>query len=431
MHCLISIYLLYIGNNWSSSYWFLVIPVGCLFIETIITICWRKGVEYKYVWPSGFFYVTTIVPIIWIIELDLLQTRVNNRDQIQSTTLETDDSLETMGVLFLNAFKSSNEIGGKKVCELGLVICLILGRWLTPRGAMSREQLSGMLLGQVGNAADIIELFDTFDEPNVLYEKGVTISVLCVFTCAIYQFTLVTILTEEDSEAKNGFNNRLSNANNRNSKSSWKISHLDMTSKSRESYVGDIRTRKLSGSLLRKENRGKGRKITKGIKFRTSRQISGVDFHAGKMPNKTHTTQEVSSKRMSLQIQNITKLRNSVVPRVSTCRANIKPRKMNGEVFQILITILMQDGPFLIFRLYIITTYNVMSEMHIFFTCKNILIVILLIYRLLVLSCSGEDAEESTFREEAGTKLRNIQLAIMEDKQDVTRDESIISIKKI
>ena len=52
--------------------------------------------------------------------------------------------------------KISNEVIGKKVGELGIIIGLISGRWLMPRGSITRDQLSALLLGYVGNAADIL-----------------------------------------------------------------------------------------------------------------------------------------------------------------------------------------------------------------------------------------------------------------------------------
>lgn len=55
----------------------------------------------------------------------------------------------------------------KKYCELGLIIGIIVGRWLLPRGEITRDQLSALLLGYVGTAADILELFEVFEEDAV------------------------------------------------------------------------------------------------------------------------------------------------------------------------------------------------------------------------------------------------------------------------
>ena len=91
----------------------------------------------------------------------------------------------------------------------------------------------------------------------------------------------------------------------------------------------------------------------------------------------------------------------------------VRRRELHGEVFQILVTLLMQDGPFLVLRLYLIVQYNVVSEMHIFFTCKNAIVSILLVYRLCILTCRGEDMETDLYKEEATAKLHNVQMAIL------------------
>lgn len=48
-----------------------------------------------------------------------------------------------------------------------LLVILVVGRWLLPKGELSRDELSQLLLIYVGTAADIAELFETFKEPNV------------------------------------------------------------------------------------------------------------------------------------------------------------------------------------------------------------------------------------------------------------------------
>ena len=76
----------------------------------------------------------------------------------------------------------------------------------------------------------------------------------------------------------------------------------------------------------------------------------------------------------------------------------------------------MQDGPFLILRLYLLVKKDITSEMHIFFTCKNAIVSLLLIYRLLILSCHArEDKDDDYTREEAAHKLHNIQMAMTMD----------------
>ena len=94
----------------------------------------------------------------------------------------------------------------------------------------------------------------------------------------------------------------------------------------------------------------------------------------------------------------------------------MRRRELHGEVFQILVTLLMQDGPFLVLRLYLIIQFSISSEMHIFFTCKNAIVSILLVYRLLILTCREEEDDGIYQREAAATKLHNVQLAILGTK---------------
>ena len=55
------------------------------------------------------------------------------------------------------------------------------------------------------------------------------------------------------------------------------------------------------------------------------------------------------------------------------------------DVFGIIMSIFMQDGPFLVLRLLLIIKYEVFSYANTFFTCKNTLVIMLLIYRLIVI----------------------------------------------
>ena len=54
------------------------------------------------------------------------------------------------------------------------------------------------------------------------------------------------------------------------------------------------------------------------------------------------------------------------------------------DVYGIIISILMQDLPFLVLRLLLIFKYNVLSYTNMFFTCKNTLVILLLLYRLTI-----------------------------------------------
>lgn len=49
-----------------------------------------------------------------------------------------------------------------------LLLILIVGRWLLPKGTLTHNQLSQLLLVYIGTAADIVEFFEAFKEHEVM-----------------------------------------------------------------------------------------------------------------------------------------------------------------------------------------------------------------------------------------------------------------------
>ena len=54
-----------------------------------------------------------------------------------------------------------------RTLEQLLLLILILGRWLLPKGKLTHDQLSQLLLVYIGTAADIVEFFEAFKEEEV------------------------------------------------------------------------------------------------------------------------------------------------------------------------------------------------------------------------------------------------------------------------
>ncbi|XP_013887208.1 transmembrane protein 26 [Austrofundulus limnaeus] len=59
--------------------------------------------------------------------------------------------------------------------------------------------------------------------------------------------------------------------------------------------------------------------------------------------------------------------------------------KYSTDLWSIVETLFIQDGPFLVVRLTVLTHYRIIHQMLIFFTVKNFLVVILNLYRLFVI----------------------------------------------
>ncbi|EDO32760.1 predicted protein, partial [Nematostella vectensis] len=275
VHVLLSVGLVVLHTK-QPLYWAFLLGLVALVCEMLYVMIVRKGAEYKYFWPSCFLYISAIIPVVWVMELDLLRHRLDKRDQLTlrlsgSNTIDTSGlNIDGIGI----AATIQVDTAAKKVCELGVVVIIIVGRWLLPRGRMTRDQLSNLLLCYIGMGADILELFAALTEPEVMHNASVTYATLALFSWSMFQFCVVATATVGGSEES---------------------------------------------------------------------------------PDITHQPSEVST---------------SIV--------DFKKKKHLAALF-------MQDGPFLLLRLSLLIGYGVSSEIHIFFTAKNALTVVIMLYRLYIL----------------------------------------------
>lgn len=71
-------------------------------------------------------------------------------------TLELCDKKDTCITFHQVTFRIDSGQLAQKWSKLGLILLIIVGRWLLPRGELTRDQLSTLLLVYVANAADIM-----------------------------------------------------------------------------------------------------------------------------------------------------------------------------------------------------------------------------------------------------------------------------------
>ncbi|MFT7804578.1 gamma-aminobutyric acid receptor subunit delta-like [Arapaima gigas] len=236
-------------------------------------------VAYTMFSPMVFLYLSTVIPAIWFLELNLLQTN-------RPTGSPPGSDLHLLAHIPIAAglvqLDPENWAAG---LEQTMLIVLVLGRWLMPKGDMSRDQLSQLLMAYVGLGADILDVFDTFREPELRTNRAVVLAGLGLFTWALMQFPLV-----------------------------------------------------LTQTSLPKLRRSSEDGRTEGA--------------------------------------------------ARSCCSN--------EAWSLLLTVGLQDGPFLIYRLYLMARERVLNQLMIFFTCKNILVVLLEIYRILVVQCEREGCPQGT-----------------------------------
>jgi len=72
--------------------------------------------------------------------------------------------------------------------ELSLLLLIIIGRWVLPKGVTSRSNLSQLLLVYMSIASDIVDLLTIFSEEQVLPSQRMLLATLVVLSWSLLQF---------------------------------------------------------------------------------------------------------------------------------------------------------------------------------------------------------------------------------------------------
>ncbi|XP_011866247.1 PREDICTED: transmembrane protein 26-like [Vollenhovia emeryi] len=278
-------------------FWYLSCPILLLFFEGIFTLTIKENQEWKWFCPSVFLYLSSVVPAIWLLELDKVDRRLKSRgsninisESFDLSNLAASDLKHLEEALGVDIRLPDIQISAETwvtLIEQFLMLVLIIGRWMLPKGDLTRDQLSQLLLVYIGTAADIIEFFDSFKEDRIAREPVLVYLTLGIWAWSLMQFTVVLTAT-----------------------------------KSRKS--------RLSSGVARK-------------KVRTETSCCSID------------------------------------------------------VWGIALNMILQDGPFLAFRLILIIHYQIVSYMNIFFTCKNTLVILLQLYRLYVVQTESRSKRNKKY----------------------------------
>ncbi|XP_030847054.1 uncharacterized protein LOC105437928 [Strongylocentrotus purpuratus] len=184
-----------------------------------------------------------------------------------------------------------------QVLEQTTMFLVILGRWMLPKGNLTREQLSQLLLVYLGMAADILEFSsESLAQPVVACDLVKIGIVTGIWGMSLCQFTLV------------------------------------LTS--------------VAGPKIRN--------------FKNKKRKRGQDVAEGKTedPLVDFVEQDINEKRPSI---------------------------CGSEIWSLLLVLFMQDCPFLAMRLYLIIQIKVVDRAMLFFAGKNLLVFMLVTYRIIVL----------------------------------------------
>ncbi|XP_078737500.1 transmembrane protein 26-like [Lampetra fluviatilis] len=276
----------------------LLLGAALLPLEMAFTTRLTQRGEWKWLSPMVLLYLASVVPSVWILELDLLEGRIAHLNLSASTTSsssstsapeQTTAPLSVSGVPF-GGNNGGNGGGPDAATALSeawvlalqqlMLVALVLARWLTPALGVSRAALSRLLLAQTGVAADVLDLLDAFKQPEVRADRAVRLAGLALFSWASLQFCVALMQAEEAATA--------------------------------------------GGAVASAAGAG--------AKRRTS-----------------------SSARR-------------------------RPCRCPMESLQLLSSVLMQDAPFLAFRLYLLAQVGVVNQTTVFFTCKNALTLLVELY---------------------------------------------------
>ncbi|XP_019587459.2 transmembrane protein 26 isoform X4 [Rhinolophus sinicus] len=207
LHSLVGVWRVTVVTK-EPRYWLLVLLNLLLFLETALTLKFKRGRGYKWFSPAIFLYLISIVPSLWLLEThhetqncisqsEGMSQNTSSKQDFNQTLISSEQShgrgdLIEMARVFVNKLSTTCE----KSWTLGLhqtfLLMLIIGRWLLPiGGTITRDQLSELLLMFVGTAADILEFTsETLGEKNVRNNPTLVCAILFTWTWSMLQFPL-------------------------------------------------------------------------------------------------------------------------------------------------------------------------------------------------------------------------------------------------
>lgn len=120
--------------------------------------------------PSVFLYLSSVVPAIWLMELDKIERRLRfdkQTGELNLTAIGAD--LKKLDKLLGVQIKLPNiQVDPSMwvtLIEQFLMLILIIGRWMLPKGDLTRDQLSQLLLVYIGMWCIRSDLTGHFNTP--------------------------------------------------------------------------------------------------------------------------------------------------------------------------------------------------------------------------------------------------------------------------
>lgn len=281
--------------------------------------------------------------------------------------------------------------------EQGLVLILVIGRWLLPKGDITRDELSQLLLIYIGTGADIMEFAGIIHDgnirktnPQMLLNKRFVNAVFLFWSASLFQFSLTIY-------AMDGTARRLEKE---------KLQLIEEWKKLKEErrLTRKRRNQVLPSQALYTNKKTLSKTRQEEIQVKYMQTKSGLAIKPEMMSvtiEENEVVTQASGGRCSGCWHRFTEAVGKVAVKV----------KDYAELASLLIPLLMQDGPFLVIRLIVIAYYGVYLDSLYFLTVKNALVVMIQVYRIFVLYYKPPDEDIDDFFPDS-YRLQNVQTAI-------------------
>ncbi|XP_075697260.1 transmembrane protein 26 [Rhinoderma darwinii] len=191
LHSVVGVWRVTVLKN-DKMYWLLALVNILLCIEMVLTLKLKKGRGLRWVSPPIFCYLLSIVPSLWLLEMNADLQPCDNKTIKGIALTDNHTNIIQAG---MEIVQSLNDIC-QSAWTLGLhqtfLLLLIIGKWFLPIGdGVTRDQLSQLLLMFVGTAADILEFTsETLEEVAIRSNIKLVYSILAVWTWSMLQFPL-------------------------------------------------------------------------------------------------------------------------------------------------------------------------------------------------------------------------------------------------
>lgn len=322
-------------------------------IESVITLKFKRIGEWTWFIPSVFIYLLWMVPCIILLEIYALNFRshVISVTGLASCPIVFYDECRSMMELMVDGEGDTTDLYGTNVTDDILtpeshdqarrysmltqqimMLVIIFGRWMAPKGKLSRDQLSSLLLALTAMTLDMLEFLTD------------SLSINAVACDRIYVGFIIAVWC-------------------------WSLLQIPL-----------------------------GLTAVKQRKPRVTGTIESSDSADG-------PSDEDASKKPCFNLK-------------AYCCCCCE-----SEIWSMMVSIFMQDGPYLILRLYIMFSSGYIGETLIFFAAKNAIIVALLLYRVFIKTAQmvrkksdhDEGGEEAPGRIDNAIRANSVQVVISDD----------------